>query len=224
MSHKDFTVHHRAIGRAAAWAAFFVGQVYAIASLLGFLSLKSPQDPIGDPFLSIMALLLILLAPCMVVCMIAVHAYASPDRKVYSATALAFMLLAAGITSCVNFSVLTVSSHIVMTSSSWLPLFLPYKWPAVAYALDILAWDWFFALSMLAAAPVFKEGRLAKMVQILLIISGVLCLVGLIGIPFDEVTAISVGIIGYGVVAPIVFLLIAIVFGRTQPVISDTEK
>ena len=60
MSHEGFTVRHRAIGRAAAWAAFLVGQAYAIAALLGFLSLKSPQDPIGDPFLSIMALLIVL--------------------------------------------------------------------------------------------------------------------------------------------------------------------
>jgi hypothetical protein len=27
----------------------------------------------------------------------------------------------------------------------------------VIYALDILAWDWFYGFSMLFAAPVFKE-------------------------------------------------------------------
>jgi hypothetical protein len=176
MPHEGFTVHHRAIGRATAWAAFLVGQVYAIAALLGFLSLKSPQDPIGDPFLSIMALLLVLLAPFMVACMIAVHAYASPELKVYSLTALAFMILVAGITSSVNFAVLTVSRQIEAAGSPWLPLFLPYKWPAVAYALDILAWDWFFALSMLSAAPVFKEGKLEKIVRIFMIVSGGLSL------------------------------------------------
>ena len=219
MPHEGFTVHHRAIGRVAAWAAFLVGQVYAIAALLGLLS-KSPQDPIGDPFLSIMALLLVLLAPFMVACMVAVHAYASPELKVYSLTALAFMILVAGITSSVNFAVLTVSRQTEAAGSSWLPLFLPYKWPAVAYALDILAWDWFFALSMLSAAPVFKEGKLERIVQILMIVSGVFCLVGLIGVPFAGVPALSVGIIGYGVVAPVVFLLLAVVFGRTKPVMA----
>jgi hypothetical protein len=223
MSHEGFTVHHRAIGRAAAWAAFLVGQVYAVAALLGFLSLKSSQDPIGDPFLSIMALLLVLLAPFMVTCMVAVHAYASPELKVYSLMALAFMILVAGITSSVNFAVFTVSRQIEAAGSSWLPLFLPYRWPAVAYALDILAWDWFFALSMLSAAPVFKKGKLERIVQILMIVSGVLCLVGLIGVPFTEVPALSVGIIGYGVVAPVVFLLLAVVFGRTKPVSGDAE-
>lgn len=220
MPHEGFTVHHRAVGRAAAWAAFLVGQVYAIAALLGFLSLESPQDPIGDPFLSIMALLLVLLAPFMVACIVAVHAYASPELKVYSLMALAFMILVAGISSSVNFAVLTVSRQAEAAGLSWLPLFLPYKWPAVAYALDILAWDWFFALSMLSAAPVFKEGKLERIVQILMIVSGVFCLVGLIGVPFAGVPALSVGIIGYGVVAPVVFLLLAVVFGRTKPVMA----
>ena len=224
MPYEGFTVQHRAIGRFAAWAAFLVGQVYAIAALLGFISLKSPRDPIGDPFLSIMAFLIVLMAPLMVASMVAVHAYASPDLKAYSMTALAFMILLAGITSSVNFALLVASRQTEAAGSPWLPLFLPYKWPSVAYSLDILAWDWFFALSMLSAAPVFKEGRLEKMVRIFMIVSGVLCLVGLIGVLFADVQFLSVGIFGYGVVAPVVFLLLGMVFGRTKPVPGDTKQ
>ncbi len=51
MSHAGFTVQYRAIGRVTAWAAFILAQAYAVASGLGFLSLKSPQDAVGDPFL-----------------------------------------------------------------------------------------------------------------------------------------------------------------------------
>jgi uncharacterized membrane protein len=117
-----------------------VGQAYAVAALLGFLSLESPQDPISDPFLSIMALLLVLMAPLMVTSMVAVHAYASPEFKAYSLTALAFMILLAGITSVVNFVILAVSKQIEVVESVWLSLFLPYTWPSsVAYILDILA-------------------------------------------------------------------------------------
>ena len=217
MSHEGFTVQHRAMGSVAAWATFIVGQAYAIAALLGFLSLKSPREPIGEPYLSIMALLIILMAPLMVVVMVAVHAYASPDRKAYSLTALAFMVLLAGITSGVNFAVLTVSRQIDAVGSSWLFLFLPYKWPTVAFALDVFAWDWFFALSMLFAAPIFREGTLEKMVRISMIVSGGLSLVGLIGLPLSAMQAISIGIVGWGVAGPVVFLLLAMVFGRTQP-------
>ncbi len=84
MSHEGFTTQHRMIGRFAAWAVFFLLVAYAITLVLGLLSLKSPQDPIGDPFFSILELLIVLMAPLMVVGMVAVHAYASPDVKAYS--------------------------------------------------------------------------------------------------------------------------------------------
>jgi hypothetical protein len=171
-----------------------------------------------------MALLLVLLAPFMVITMIAVQAYAAPERKAYASTALAFTILLAGITSPVNFAILTVSQHIEAAGSAWLPLFLPYKWPALAYSLDVLAWDWFFALAMLFAAPVFHEGKLEKTARILMIVSGVLSLVGLIGLPLVGSGALSIGLLGYGVAAPVVFLLLAIIFGRTDPVPTNNQR
>lgn len=156
--------------------------------------------------------------------MVAVHAYAAPEVKIYSLTALGFMLLLAGLTSSVHFVILTVGHQIEATGLTWVPLFLSWKWPSVAYTLDILAWDWFFALSMLFAAPIFKEGRLEITVRILMIVSGILSLGGLIGVPLANMQVRDIGIIGYGVVAPVMFLLLGIVFGRTQHVQGDTER
>ena len=51
-----------------------------------------------------------------------------------------------------------------------------------------------------------------------MIVSGALSLAGLIGVPLANMQVRNIGIIGYGVVAPVVFLLLGIVFGRTQPV------
>jgi hypothetical protein len=223
MSHEDFTPQHRAIGRAAAWAVFILLVAYAVTTALGFLSLKSPQDPIGDPYFTIMELLIVITAPLMIVAMVAVHAYAPHEAKAYSFTALVFMILLVGITSSVHFVILTVSHQIEATGSTWFPQLLSFRWPSVVYALDILAWDWFFALSMLFAAPVFKAGRLEKTVRILMIVSGSLSLAGLIGVPLADMQVRNIGIIGYGVVAPIVFLLLGIVFGRTQHVAEDDE-
>ena len=221
MSDVGFTPQHRVIGRAAAWAVFFLEVVYAFTLVLGFLSLKSPQDPIGDPYFTILELLIILIAPLMVASMVAVHAYAPADVKVYSFMALVFMILLAGISSSVHFVILTVSRQMEAAGLIEAPLFFSFKWPSVAYTLDILAWDWFFALSMLFAAPVFKAGRLEITVRFLMIVSGVLSLAGLIGVPLSDMQVRNIGIIGYSVVAPIVFLLLGIVFGRTRQV---TEK
>jgi hypothetical protein len=224
MSHKDFTPHHRAVGRIAAWALFITGVVYAITTVLGLLSLKSPQDPIGNPYVTIMELLIILTAPLYIISMVAVHAYAPPEAKAYSLTALIFMTLLAGLTSSVHFVLLTVSRQIEATGLTWVPMFLSWKWPSVIYTLDILAWDWFFALSMLFAAPVFKGGRLERNVRNLMIVSGVLCLAGLIGVPLGNMQVRNIGIIGYGLLAPVVFLLLAILFGRTQSEPAHSER
>ncbi|MFB3766465.1 MAG: hypothetical protein ACE14P_14620 [Methanotrichaceae archaeon] len=224
MSYEGFTSQYRTIGRVAAWAVFFLGLIYAVTTALGFLSLESPQDQIGDPYFSIMELLTIIMAPLMVVTMIAVHAYAPPEVKAYSFTALIFMIFLAGITSSVHFVILTVGHQVEATGLPWVPLFLSFKWPSVVYALDILAWDWFFALSMLFAAPVFKAGRLESTMRTLMIISGFLSLAGLIGVPLADMQIRNIGIIGYGVMAPIVFLLLGIILGRTQNMAEDAER
>lgn len=217
-AHTDFTPQHRLIGRAAAWGIFLFGIVYAVTTTLGFLSLKSPQDPIGEPFVSLMELFIVLMAPLYVVCMVAVHAYSPPERKLYSFTALIFMILLTGLTSAVHFVVLTVGPTLAATGWPGAPLFLTWKWPSMAYALDILAWDWFFALALFFAAPIFKTGRLEKTVRLLLLVSGVLSLAGLLGVPLADMQVRNIGIVGYAVVAPIAFLLMGIILGRAQPV------
>ncbi len=217
MSHNDFTPQHRAVGRYAAWTVSLLLVAYVVTLVLGFLSLKSPQDPIGDPFFSILELLIILMAPAMVVSMVAVHAYASREAKVYSFSALIFMILMACITSSVHFVVLTVSRQIEAAGFTWASLFFSFKWPSVIYTLDILAWDFFFALSMLFAAPVFRASRLETTVRIVMLVSGILSLVGLIGVPLADMQVRNIGIIGYAGVSIVTFPLLGIVFGRTRP-------
>ncbi|MDJ0728214.1 MAG: hypothetical protein QNJ38_24230 [Prochloraceae cyanobacterium] len=216
MLHESFTFQHRRIGKFAAWGVFFLGVIYAATTIVGLLCLKSPQDPISDPFFTIMELLILLMTPLMVVVMIVVHAYASMSVKVYSLTALIFMLLLAGITSSVHFVILTVSRQIEPTASEWVSFLFSFKWPSVAYGLDILAWDWFFPLSMFFAAPVFAVGRVEITVRNLMVVSGVLSLAGLIGVPLADMQLRNIGIIGYGLVSPFIFLLLGIVFERSQ--------
>lgn len=214
MFHEGFTTQHRAVGRAATWAVFVLGVAYAIVTGLGFLSLQSPQDPIGEPYVTLMELLIVIMAPLYIISMVAVHAYAPPEKKLYSLLALIFMILLAGLTSTIHFIVLTVGPQLAATTLPWTSLFFMWKWPSVAYAVDILAWDWFFALAMLFAAAVFKTGRLEKTVRLLLIVSGVLSLAGLLGVFLADMQVRNVGIIGYAVVAPVAFLLMGMVFGR----------
>jgi hypothetical protein len=131
------------------------------------------------------------------------------------------MILLAGIPSSVHFVILTVRRQIEAAGLPWLPLFLSFTWPSVAYTLDILAWDVFYALAMLFAAPVFKGGKLQTAVRFLLIPSGIISFVGLLGVPLANMQVRfwydirNIGVFGYAVVAPVAFLLIGMLFGRT---------
>jgi hypothetical protein len=215
--HPGFTSRDRVLGMVGAWSTFVVNEAYAVTSGLGYLSAQSPSDPISDPYLSIMSLLIVLMAPFLVVTMVAVHAYAAPELKLYSLTALAFMILLAGITSTINFAILAVARQPNPPSSQWILSYITSGWPPLPQALDFFAWDWFFALSMLLAAPVFRGGRLANAVRALMLLSGVLCLLGLVWLPISPPQGTIIGTIGWGVAGPFVFLLLANLFTRIQP-------
>ncbi len=66
--------------------------------------------------------------------------------------------------------------------------------------------------SMLCAAPVFRRGGLERTVRILMIVSGVLSLAGLIGMPLENMQVRMIGVLGYVGVAPVVFLLLSMIF------------
>jgi hypothetical protein len=92
-----------------------------------------------------------------------------------------------------------------------------WEWPSVDYVLDIVAWDWFFGLSMLLAAPVFKGGgRLHTSVRAAMILSGTLSIAGLLGAALGDMQLRGIGIAGYAGVFPVVCVLLALIFSRTR--------
>ncbi len=217
LQRSGFRPRDRVMGMVGAWTAFAVNEAYAVTSGLGYLSVKAPTDPISDPYLSIMSLLIVLMAPFLVITMVAVHAYAAVEHKPYSLAALAFMILLAGITSSVNFAIFVVARQPPPVPAMWVASFLSSGWPPLPQALDFFAWDWFFALSMLLAAPVFRGGRLENWVRLLMLITAALCILGLAWLPFSPPQATFIGILGWGVAGPIAFLLLANLFTRIRP-------
>jgi hypothetical protein len=214
----DFTATARRLGILSAAAVVLLGTAYAVTLAAGLSSLPSRQQPIGDPFFSILEILIILSAPVMVAVMVSVHAWTPPEAKTYSLAALVFMTLLAGVTCSVHFVILTVSRQIGSAGSPWLPLLFSFKWPSIPYALDILAWDLFFGVSMLFAAPVFSGDRLQVSIRILMIASGVLALAGMSGVLVGDMQLRMIGVVGYAGVFPVVALLLAILFRRTPAV------
>jgi len=204
------------IGRVTCYLTFLFGILYLITTICGFLSLDSSDDPIGDPYFTMMEILTLLIAPLMAIDMVAVHIYASKKEKLISLASAFFMFVMAAISSCVHFMVLILGRHEEVTNVEEFSLLFSFKWPSMVYALDILAWDWFFAISFLLAAPVFRRGKLRNTIRNLMIISGILSLIGLLGVVLNDMQIRNIGIIGYAVVAPFVFMLIGKEMGRSD--------
>src|SRR5919107_1303252 len=191
-----FTATARRLGIFSATATIILLVAYAVTLAMGLASLESPQQPIGDPVFTILEVLIITMMPAMVALMVAVHAWAPMHAKTLSLTSLIFMSLLAGVTCSLHFCILTFSRQPEFAGQSWLPLVFSFEWPSVAYALDIVGWDVYFALSMLFAAPVFSGSRLAAWIRVLMIASGVLSLAGLSGVVVGDMQVRNIGIVG----------------------------
>jgi hypothetical protein len=213
----EFSATARRLGILSAVAIVVLLVAYAGTLAVGLMSLTSPKEPISDPMFSILEVLIIVMMPVMVTLMMTVHAWAPSHAKTLSLTAVIFMSLVAAVTCGLHFVILTLSRQAAFAGQPWLPLFLSFRWPSVAYALDILAWDFFFPISMFFAAPVFRGSRLAASIRVLMIASGVLALAGLSGAVVSNMQLRNIGIVGYVGVFLVVAGLLAVLFYRTRP-------
>jgi hypothetical protein len=218
-----FTASARRLGIVSS-VGVLVGSVYAAVLVAGFLALRTPKQPIGDPWFSMLEILILLLMPLMVTLMVAVHAWARAEGKALSLVALVFMSVLAGLTCDLHFVILAVSRQPAFTGLAWMPLLLSFEWPSIPYALDILAWDVFFPLFVLFAAPAFSGNRLATSIRVLLITSGALALAGLSGVIAGDMQLRNIGIVGYAGVFPVVALLLVILFHRETPFIERRRE
>lgn len=197
-------------GRCVAGLTVGLQLAYAIVTMAGFAALPSPEDQIPDPYFTAMEGLILLIAPAQVALMAAVYMATPAERSWFSLVALVFMVMCGTVTSAVHFLILTVSDAL---PGNWNSVFA-FRWPSVVYALDILAWDVFFALSVLFAAAVFRAPGLSRWTGRALVLSGVLSLMGLAGVATGDMQVRNIGILGYAVVFPVATLMMFRLFGR----------
>lgn len=158
-----FTRFARRLGFVSAVATVVLLVAYAVTLAIGLSTLASPDQPIGDPIFSILEILIVAMMPSIVTLMVALHAWATARSKALGFAAVVFIGLLAGVTCSSHFVILTVSHRPPFAGQPWLPLILTFKWPSTSYALDILAWNVFFPISMLLAAPAVSGSLLAFM-------------------------------------------------------------
>lgn len=221
MHDENATIKYLLFGKYASWLVFFIGVIYAVTTLMGFISLPSPDVQIGQPFFGIMEILILLIAPLMAISMAFIHYCNDSDTRVYSFIAVCLMFIMLAITSCIHTLILTVGGSQRLIELPGYNLLFSFRWPSIAYALDVLAWDWFYGLSILFGAIQFRQPGLEKTIKIIMMISGILSLIGLGGLPTGNMQIRNIGIAGYAIFGPIAFLLIGIRLNQKAKRISD---
>ena len=166
---------------------------------------------------TVLEILIILLMPAMVTLMASVYAWAPARAKTLCLVSVLFMGMLALLTMSLHFVILSVSRHSALSGLTWLPLLVSFRWPSVAYALDILGWDLLFALSMLFASAAFRGSGLTLWIRVLMITSAVLSLASLSGVATGDMSLRNIGIVGYVPVFLGVTVLLGVVFHRTRP-------
>ena len=187
------------LGSRAAACVAGIGVAYAAALAAGFAQVGF-DAPIGDPVLAIMEVLTLLSALALMISMAAVYQHASAERRLFGLLALGFTILFTGVTSAVHFVALTASRQRGVAEMVW---------PSTAYAAELLAWDWFLGLALIFAAMVFPGDGEERRLRRALAASGLLALVGTVGPLLGDMRLQRIGIVGYAVVLPFAFFLLA---------------
>jgi hypothetical protein len=85
-----------------------------------------------------------------------------------------------------------------MGNTDGLNWFMPYGWPSIMAAIEVLAWGFFFGLALLFLAPVFRTGRLELVIFWTLTLSGIFSLIAALGQIMNSVILNLFGIIAWG--------------------------
>jgi GNAT superfamily N-acetyltransferase len=187
---------------------------YLVVLVIGLATLPSPDHPVQQPWFALLELLILFIAPAMVALAVAICCSAAPGRLPLALVGLVFFGLCALTTSAVHFCILVLGGHDAFAGEPWSTLVFSFRWPSVAYALDILAWDVFFPLGALFLAPAVQGAGLASRVRALLVISAVLALAGLAGVVLGDMQVRAIGVVGYAMCFPVAAAMLALRFHR----------
>lgn len=188
--------------------------IYAAALVIGLITLPAPDAQIGDPWFTLLELLILVIAPSLVILSISLMVWTPDNRRVPAVIAVVFLSMCAITTMAVHTVVLVASRNPIFSDPNIMRAFLSFQWPSVVYVLDILAWDVFFPMGSLAAAIAIPPAAKMPVVRILLASSSVLAFAGLAGVPLGDMRLRNIGILGYAFLFPIAAWLIAVAFLR----------
>ena len=207
-------------GMGTAWAVAVLYVVYIGVLFAGGVAVGVPREP----YLAIAEILTSVGALIQVGLVSLIYDNAPPRAKTLSLVALGWMVLMAGLTVTVHFVQFTVARSIHLAATPELARLFGWEWPSLLYAVELVAWHLFLGLSLLFAASAFRGRGAQATVRIGLRVSGSLCILGLVGPALGNLNWRMIGVFGYGVVFPVVCVVIGLVFKRAAALPDDTRN
>lgn len=204
------------MGTVSGGAVAVLSAAYVTVLAIGLARLPSPDHPVQQPWFTLLELLILAIAPAMVVLAASIHAWAPPERQPLVGVGVVFFGMSAAVTCALHFSILVLSRQPAFAGEPWTSLVFSFRWPSLAYALDILAWDVFFPIGALCLATAFPGPGLAGRLRAVLVASAVLALIGLLGVPLADMQIRNIGIIGYAVLFPVAAAMFAVACHRAR--------
>jgi hypothetical protein len=185
--------------RAGSWAAivdFLLNIGFLAVVAASFISLNGP--PVGI-YLTLTSVVTLLGAVTMVFLWCVIYTCTQPDRKIYSLCSLAMITILAAQT-CITriLQISLVPQALDAGKTDGLSWFLVYGELSVMSDIDALAWGGFLGLAMLLLAPVFRQRKLERALFWTLIVSGSLCLIGVLGKVLNTAALFYAGLGGWG--------------------------
>ncbi|MCJ8191306.1 hypothetical protein [Sphingomicrobium aestuariivivum] len=177
------------MGRGAARILTALLALYLLVLAIG-LATMVPGRPIGEPWFTLMELLILALLPALLV------QFEALAQNGQESDPIKRRLLRIGAWGT---AILTGTLHhaiITTPTAQRARQGLDFEWPSLAYWTDIIAWDGFFALAMVAAATTIDRSR--QLLRRLFLFGGLLALAGWLGPLTGSMQVRNIGIIGYG--------------------------
>ena len=188
--------------------------VFYMAALAAIFISNTGFPPV-EPYQTIISVVSLFTAPIMVLLWCTLHDAASQEYKVFSLASLALIIIFATLTSINRYVSLTVvRQSYLLGKTGGLEWFLPYGWPSIMAAIEVLAWGFFMGLGCLCLAPVFSAARQERAIFWTLIDTGVLCLLATLGQVINSPALNLVGILAWGPGLTLLLVLFALRFRK----------
>ena len=176
------------VGYAGAFACF----AYFIVTI-GFIITKAASFLIG------MEIVTILFTPIFLAIFAVIPIGGSTEKHIAKDLSVLFMVSCMVLTSVAHFVNLTVTQPLIKSGVNVPTYFQIGQWPSVEMAVDYLAWGFFMGLAFLSSSfAVHKENKRLKILKNTLLICGLLCLAGILGVVLINQSCWYLAPTGYG--------------------------